>query len=175
MVNWRESLLPRVKLATASNRSFLSSRTCNGFESSNSIDENRSFLSSQICNGFKSSHLIMIHASHGQTTDTMSVANLSVAQCHSAVHQTIANSNFRTSNPHLSATEVAALQHTPPAWPATKPVFSPFASTHDGYSQIRVSGTKYFIHRITFKSYYNYIESGKDISHTLYLGSMTTR
>lgn len=65
----------------------------------------------------------------------MSVESLSQVQCWEAVSQMATSRRFRENNMHLSELENAALLEAPPRWP-NKPVFSPYAPTHDGYSQI---------------------------------------
>jgi hypothetical protein len=64
----------------------------------------------------------------------MSVANLSAADLALAVDQIVRSPAFAGRNLHLSAAELAALRQNPPLWPIV-PVFSPYAITHDGYSQ----------------------------------------
>ena len=64
----------------------------------------------------------------------MSVENLSADDVSAALRQIISAPAFRPRNPHLSATEVAAILRG--QWP-NKPVFTPYAFTHHGYSQGR--------------------------------------
>jgi hypothetical protein len=104
----------------------------------------------------------------------MSVLNLSPAQLLEAVKQIQSSTGFASANPHLTPHEMERLQRSPPQWPAS-PVFSPFATTHDGYSQVRYKGTKYIIHRLTYQQHWGDLDLSMDISHTLYLGDRTTR
>ena len=106
----------------------------------------------------------------------MSVNTLSVQDCIFAVHQAINSPNFTPQNPHLTLAEAALLRQNPPVWPINKPVFSPYITTHDNYSQIRYNNTKYLIHRISYRSFYgNIIPPNHDVSHTLFLGDRTAR
>jgi hypothetical protein len=68
-----------------------------------------------------------------QQTSTMSVQALSAEQARVIQAQIFCNSNFRTANSHLTPAELTALL-TRTVWP-DKPVFSPYARTHHGYSQ----------------------------------------
>ena len=104
----------------------------------------------------------------------MSVRDLTAAQCIQAVHQCINSRDFRHHNPHLTPVDLQLLTSTPPIWPG-KPVFSPYAMTHDGYSQIRFGGIKYLMHCVAFKSYYGINPQLSDVSHTLYIGGRTSR
>jgi hypothetical protein len=63
---------------------------------------------------------------------TMSVQSLSAGAVASAVRQIVNAPNFRSANSHLSAAEVDAIVTR--QWPL-KPVFTPYAITHHGYSQ----------------------------------------
>lgn len=108
-------------------------------------------------------------------SDTMSVSQLTLPQCVQAVHQCIQSRDFRLHNPHLSPAELQALASNPPVWPGTKPVFSPYATTHDGYSQIRFQGTKFLMHTVAFKAFYQIDPQFSDVSHTLYLGAKTSQ
>lgn len=67
-------------------------------------------------------------------TASMSVSALPTNALTQAVHQLICAPDFIANNAHLSPAERLALHRVPPVWPAC-PVFSPYASTHDGYSQ----------------------------------------
>lgn len=62
----------------------------------------------------------------------MSVQGLSAQQLRAAIHQILSSPGFGPANPHLSAAEIAAIDHG--TWPA-KPVFTPYAITHHDYSQ----------------------------------------
>lgn len=62
----------------------------------------------------------------------MSVQLLSPADLTGALRQLISNTNFIFINPHLTPQEINNIPSG--RWPAT-PVFSPYATTHDGYSQ----------------------------------------
>jgi len=98
----------------------------------------------------------------------------SQSQLRQAVKQIISNANFREVNRHLTDAEFQALD-TDQIWPQ-KPVFSPYAKTHDGYSQIRLSYTKgkAIIHRVTHKHHYFQNLQGLEVSHTLYIGARTS-
>jgi hypothetical protein len=104
----------------------------------------------------------------------MSVLRLSPAEILEAVYQIFTNPTFRTANTHLTEAELVGIFSLPPQWPAS-PVFSPFATTHDGYSQIRYKGTKYLTHRLTYQQHWADLDLALDISHTLYLGDRTTK
>jgi hypothetical protein len=62
----------------------------------------------------------------------MSVETLSPADLTGALRQIISNTKFLEYNPHLTPQDTVNILSG--RWPAT-PVFSPYASTHDGYSQ----------------------------------------
>ncbi|KAK4908286.1 hypothetical protein LTR66_017577 [Elasticomyces elasticus] len=105
----------------------------------------------------------------------MSVNSLVPDELRAAVAQIVNSSRFVAANPHLTKGEVASIQRDLD-WPALKPVFSPFAQTHDGYSQVRFKGVKYLCHRLTFAEYNDGtpIGVGEDISHTCYVGPQLT-
>ena len=63
----------------------------------------------------------------------MSVHDLSAAQLRAAILQLVSSPGFGPNNPQLSAAETAAIRTG--VWPAKKPVFTPYAITHHGYSQ----------------------------------------
>ena len=62
----------------------------------------------------------------------MSVELLSAASLAAAVRQMLAAPGFAGANPHLAPADRAAI--TAGVWPDV-PVFSPYAITHNGYSQ----------------------------------------
>lgn len=66
----------------------------------------------------------------------MSVHLLSAADVQAAIRQLVENPNFRAANRHLSAMEARAILGG--QWPQ-KPVFTPYASTHHGYSQSKLN------------------------------------
>lgn len=101
------------------------------------------------------------------------VNNLNFGDCRAAVQQVFNSANFVRYNPHLSPAERFALTQDPVRWPL-KPVFSPFATTHHGYSQVRFSGTKYLVHRLSLRLFHGR-DVGSDVSHTLHLGPETGR
>jgi len=103
----------------------------------------------------------------------MSVESLTAAQLHAAVAQITSAPNFAAANPHLSALEIVNIRQS--VWPRQKPVFTPYAVTHSGYSQIRFEGIKYLIHRITLQSLFGTLTSASDeLSHVVYLGRVTS-
>jgi hypothetical protein len=63
---------------------------------------------------------------------TMSVGNLSPAQLRAAMQQLVSSPGFGLANHHLSAAEISAIPNG--TWPQ-RPVFTPYAITHHGYSQ----------------------------------------
>jgi len=122
------------------------------------------------------------------------VSLLTQVQRRAAVAQIVDSANFAGSNPHLSAATIAAIKQG--TWP-DEPVFSPYAETHDGYSQskciiiwrtqtddtsniqltmptVRFEGTKYLCHRITFASR-SQLQDNQDVSHVMYLGWKTSK
>lgn len=90
---------------------------------------------------------------------------------------------------HLSLAQSRAILEG--HWPAV-PVFSPFAETHDGYSQgisqppsdfsvsilmhiiVRYQGTKYLVHRISFAQHHGEIDPDLEVSHIFYIGVKTS-
>lgn len=101
------------------------------------------------------------------------VNTLSLAQCHQALLQLFASPRFREFNPHLSLPELRDLRQLPIVWPE-KPVFSPYDTTHDHYSQVRFAGVKYLVHRISLRLL---LERPlvDECSHILHLGIATGR
>jgi len=102
----------------------------------------------------------------------MSILRLSSTEVLEAVHQIFISRGFHIANAHLTEAELEQIYSLPPQWPAS-PVYSPFATTHDGYSQVRYKGTKYLTHRLTYQQYWGDLNPTMDISHTLYLGDRT--
>jgi hypothetical protein len=123
----------------------------------------------------------------------VSLYSLTPNQVREACRQIFQNARFDQVNHHLTNAELQALKGAQMQWPQTKPVFSPFADVHDGYSQseswylrqapavltapaVRYKGTKYYCHRLTHFHHTGVpVPVDKDISHTLYCGSMTSR
>ena len=104
----------------------------------------------------------------------MSVNSLSQLEAIEAIHIMVRNINFAKVNEHLSMTEILGLKTKIIIWPNC-PVFSPYAVTHNGYSQVRYQGKKYLVHRIAYRSYVDIpIPDEMDISHTVYLGDNTS-
>lgn len=99
--------------------------------------------------------------------------SLSFDDCYLALQQAFSATNFSVFNPHLSAAERLALRQNPIQWPA-KPVFSPYSTTHNQYSQIRFKGTKFLIHRLSVRLF-SLGAVGLDCSHTMHLGKATGR
>jgi hypothetical protein len=64
------------------------------------------------------------------------VDQLNDADAMLAVRQILNNPNFNAANPHLDDNELAWLRDDL-IWPENTPVFSPYAITHNGYSQSR--------------------------------------
>jgi len=55
-----------------------------------------------------------------------------------------------------------------------KPVLSPYVSTHDFYTQIRYSGTKYLLHRLSLRAFLaRPLAAVLDRSHIMHLGDIT--
>jgi hypothetical protein len=102
------------------------------------------------------------------------VNNLSENAARAAAKQIVNNQGFAGANPHLTAAQIDAIQGGLD-WPNDVPVFSPFAITHNGYSQVRYNGQKYLCHRVTYRECHGRIEANHDISHTVYVGSLTSR
>ena len=101
------------------------------------------------------------------------VNDLTILECNSALRQAFTSPNFRRNNPHLLAAEFAGLLSTPIVWPL-KPVFSPYASTHDFYTQIRYSGTKYLLHRLSLRAHLaRPLAADLDCSHIMHLCDIT--
>jgi len=103
------------------------------------------------------------------------VSHLSVPDCEAALHQSFNYKYFELLNLHLNQPEFQGLRASPIRWPA-KPVFAAYADVHDGYSQVRYQGTKYYVHSIAFKYHFG-IEppAGLDVSHRMYCGDLTSR
>jgi len=59
---------------------------------------------------------------------------LSANQLTEAVKQILNSRGFDNANPHLTSAEINRLRRDL-EWPSLKPVFSPYAVTHNGYSQ----------------------------------------
>ena len=123
----------------------------------------------------------------------MAVHLLEPASLAGAVRQLVTCKDFRAKNQHLSMREYRALLSSPPVWPES-PVFSPYAATHGEYSQskhplklqsiqrtnqqywvVRIGGTKYLVHRVTYAAYNGGIIAGEDVSHIMYIGARTAR
>lgn len=127
----------------------------------------------------------------------MAVESLSRAALDAALVQLTASEGFRPANRHLSAAQIAGIAVG--QWPNV-PVFTPYANTHHGYSQskvlpspspqivrllgspltvltfiVRLSGTKYLTHRVTYQQFFGDLQRRMDISHILYLGKNTAR
>lgn len=100
----------------------------------------------------------------------MSVEDLSQEECINALTQLCNNSNFDSSNPHLSQTQISRIRQN--HWP-NLPVYSPYSITHNGYSQIRLAGTKYLVHRVTYKAFTG-LNPNQEVSHLLWVGIMRT-
>jgi len=101
------------------------------------------------------------------------VNDLTILECNSALRQAFSSNNFRRNNPHLTAAAFAGLFSTPIVWPL-KPVFSPYASTHDFYTQIRYSGIKYLLHRLSLRAFLaRPLAADLDCSHIMHLGDIT--
>ncbi|KAJ5820552.1 hypothetical protein N7474_006143 [Penicillium riverlandense] len=75
----------------------------------------------------------------------MAVHLLATTRLTEAVRQLILSQHFPRHNQHLTEQEYGGLLAVPPIWPAS-PVFSPYAVTHGGYSQVRIDGIKYVDH-----------------------------
>lgn len=121
----------------------------------------------------------------------MSVLELSPEQLILGLVQLTTSPKFFGNNSHLTPEELAGMLLDPPLWP-TKPVFTPYALTHHGYSQskslptiasqyltksiVKIEGTKYLTHRVTFVAHYGpEAMVGEDISHTLHIGLKTSQ
>lgn len=123
----------------------------------------------------------------------MSIASLSAADLEDAIHRLVKHKNFDLRNQHLSRDQRSRLLASPPDWPH-RPVFSPYAMTHHGYSQstvllvhsanldhcidcaaVGIQKTKHLVHRLIYQAYYGDLKDSLDVSHTLYLGRFTTR
>jgi len=97
-------------------------------------------------------------------------------QLSSVVRQILAAPKFRLANPHLTDEEVADLRRYL-RWPR-KPVFTPYAETKSGYSQVRakeLGGIKILTHRVTYWQHFARDPAGLDVSHILYIGPKTSR
>jgi len=66
----------------------------------------------------------------------MSVENLSAEQLRAAIRRLLSSPGFGPANAHLSAAEISAIPNG--TWPP-KPVFTPYAITHHGYSQSKLT------------------------------------
>jgi hypothetical protein len=66
----------------------------------------------------------------------MAVESLSAAQLSAAIRQLVSSPGFGPANPHLSLAEISAIPNG--TWPQ-KPVFTPYAITHHGYSQSKIT------------------------------------
>ncbi|KAL7749756.1 hypothetical protein RI367_004986 [Sorochytrium milnesiophthora] len=104
----------------------------------------------------------------------MSVNQLTLAQLDEALHRIVWHPNFVPVNAHLTDDEIANLRAQVRVWPR-KPVLTPFAHTHSGYSQIKIAGVKYSVGRVVLRwaRRGEWLEDG-DLSHTQYLGPELT-
>lgn len=98
---------------------------------------------------------------------------LTLLEIFGAMQQCFVSGEFLQKNRHLSQQELQGLRSDPIQWPL-KPVFSPYATTHDHYSQIRVGHAKYLMHRVALRSFLQR-PIVKECSHTLHLGNVTGR
>ena len=71
-------------------------------------------------------------------------------ECWAAIQQTVSSPGFDAKGPHLASVEERGLRRKPVEWPE-KPVFSPYATTHDHCSQTNLSGLGYLMHRISVR------------------------
>lgn len=123
----------------------------------------------------------------------MSVEILPLEVLQLALSRLVRSSRFLEKNGHLSSDELTGLLSSLIIWPKS-PVFSPYATTHDGYSQglsscypdarllplsntreVRIAGIKYLTHRVTYQAFHCDLQPELDISHTVYIGSRTNR
>lgn len=133
---------------------------------------------------------------------TAKLNNFTFQQLSEAVGQIFSSERFWTVNAHVPAAERAQVRHnvvTSATWPAY-PLFSPYAATHDGYSQskslsiptsiqlstsgfamanysktVRYKGTKFLVHRITFRHKYGgQLDDTKELSHIVNCGLRTS-
>lgn len=105
----------------------------------------------------------------------MSVSLLSHQECIDAVTVMCNSGTFRSSNPHLSEQQIFNIKRN--QWP-NLPVYSPYAITHDGYSQITLrvpgrGGMRFLIHRVMWKAL-NGRDPSFEISHLMWLGVLRT-
>jgi hypothetical protein len=105
------------------------------------------------------------------------------AICTDVCHKAFQHERFAEANPHLSASDRAALLLTPIVWP-DMPVFSPVNPNSKQYTQGRVDcqmldllplgftqglkGVKFSMHRAGYCALYGHFPTG-DASHTLHL------
>ncbi|KAK9326692.1 hypothetical protein V1520DRAFT_350767 [Lipomyces starkeyi] len=103
----------------------------------------------------------------------MSVHSLDIGDIIDSIHRLVKSDAFIKANSHLTSSDICNLLQSPPVWPHS-PVFSPFATTHHGYSQIKIRGVKYLLHRVAYALIDQNFDPTRDVSHTLYLGDYTT-
>jgi hypothetical protein len=96
---------------------------------------------------------------------------LTQAEKREALTLILGNPKFDTVNPHLTHQEKHHLRDRH-IWPL-KPVFSPYATTHDHYSQVRYKGRKYLCHRLAYSEFHG--QARHDTSHILHLDCHTGR
>jgi len=121
---------------------------------------------------------------------------MSDAALTAAIRQILNSNKFWEVNSHIAITDrnmvrVAILGRN---WSAVTPIFSPYAATHDGYSQgqltlslgshaaqltmhsVNISGTKHLVHRVTLRHFLQHpLDSQLEVSHIMHLGQRTPR
>jgi hypothetical protein len=75
------------------------------------------------------------------------------------LHNVTHAASFQQINGHLTPAELAGVRRSPPAWPATKPVFSAYATCKPTafYTQVKVQAADFvdnvrhlpYVHRVT--------------------------
>jgi hypothetical protein len=123
---------------------------------------------------------------------TAKLNNFSLQQLSQAVGQIVSADKFWLANSHVPVAERArvrqnVIEHR--QWP-DYPLFSPYAKTHDGYSQskftiffgnpmltftVRFLGTKFLVHRVTFRHKHGrQLDDALELSHIVNCGLRTS-
>lgn len=124
---------------------------------------------------------------------TAKLNNFTFQQLSQAVSQIFDSDRFWTVNSHVPVADRARVRQNVVQnrlWP-TYPLFSPYAATHDGYSQgmftiisrkltanspqkVRYKGTKFLVHRVTFRHKYGrQLDESLELSHIVNCGLRT--
>ncbi|OBT54998.1 hypothetical protein VE04_05334 [Pseudogymnoascus sp. 24MN13] len=102
--------------------------------------------------------------------------NLTQQQLTEAVQQIVDSPKFWVNNGHIPVEIRRQIKEDilKGKW-GPAPIFSPYAATHDGYSQVRYQNVKMLVHRVTFRHMYGtQLNPALEISHIVNCGSRST-